>query len=626
MKKYLILIAAIIVALTAFLIIKLPKKDNAEVISAYDEIFKLQAEVDKELLAYQDDSSYTFDNPKIVVNPYKIAPLTAIIIFQTDEEVSVEVTINDKKITTIDKSIKHSIPIYGMFANYENKIKLKLSNGKEKEYTIKTDEYKGDKVTLVKTSTKVKNSLYFLSPNFVDNCIIDENGEVVWYIDGGYAGDIEFLDNGHFYISNPRQGENGVKINYSSFVEMDYLGKIYKEWITDYGLHHELIPLKDNKMLVLGGKDNSPFVDSVIYIMDLKTGNTLQELDLYEFLHDIDPELIENLGAPFDLVNNSAEYDEETHDMMISLRGMNSLMKFNLDTKEIKWIFGDPDIWGDKFSKYILKVTDNTRYLGGQHSAFYTKEGYISVHNNDIDQFDLSESNLSHYINRHSTNVILKVDEKNMTIKTVWSYDANPKLFSNVAGHMQILDNNHKVLTYGWAMKQDAYKKANEILYTDPVYKNGVVMEIDENDNVLFEATIPGLIYRTFKIDSLYTTTSNYEIKSYERIIGYKNNGEEIEVKEAKKLVKNAKKYEGEFKASNNRISISDELNKDDEVKVLFIGDKAYNYIYKNKTDIVPKAFNSGIVTRQMNVPTGKYHVYININGTYYDTEKVVEF
>lgn len=630
-KKIIIIIAVIIiiVGLSYFIYSNINHEKQKTVISAYDEIFEIQKEVDKEIEGYINDKQYTVQEPKVILNPYKIAPLTALVIFQTDEEVSIEIKVNGVTVTNMESSKYHSIPIYGMYADYENKIELLLSNGESKEIYIKTDPYEGDPITLEKTSKEVENNLYFVSPNFVNDCIIDGKGNVVWYVSGGYAGDIEFLKNGHFYISDPNQGMNGVKINYSSFLEMDYLGKIYNQWITEYGLHHELIPLSDNKMMVLGANDNSNFFDSYIYIMDLKTGKVIQHIDLYKLLHDIDPELIEGLGTSFDLVNNSADYNEKTGDLLISLRGLNSLMKLNFNTKQIKWIFGDPEFWGENFSEYMLKVIDNTRFLGGQHSAFITENGLIGVHNNDIDQFDLSNSNLSHYLDRYTTCDLYYVDEDNKTIRTVWQYTANKEFFSNVAGHMEILENNNKLITYGWAMKKEAYENPSEVLYTDPNYKNGVILQIDANDDILFRISMPGLIYRTFKIEGLYKEeTKNFEVKELSRINGTNVNGNVIETSSISNELKKSKEYQNKIKITTNRVYINDELSNNDVADILFVGENnlTYIYSYKKADEGAPKSFNSGFASIQVNIPEGNYDIYVKINDTYYNTNLNVKF
>ena len=298
MKKVLITLI-ILCIFCGWAIYQIKEKNN--VFSPYDEVFEIQEKVDQKIKAYQEDAKYTIQNPKVLLNPYQISPLSALVIFQTKEETEVEVYINDRFATKMKESKKHSIPIYGMLSNYNNKILLK-TNTTEKEITIQTEEYTGDKVSVLKSSDELEG-YYFVSPNFVDDFVMDTKGNVCWYLNDNYGGDIEFLENQHFYISDSKQGINGVKINYSSFLEMDYLGKIYKQWIPQYGIHHEIIP-KENELLILGGKDDSPFVDSILYIIDKNTGKTLYELDFYEFLSSIDPELMNSLGSKFDLVNN----------------------------------------------------------------------------------------------------------------------------------------------------------------------------------------------------------------------------------------------------------------------------------------------------------------------------------
>lgn len=628
MKNVLIIIALILAIIGVAYMIG-DNKEEKQIISAYDEIYQIQKEVDKEIAKFIEDNSYTIENPKIMLNPYKLSPLTALVIFQTEKEQTVEVSVNNSKMTTMESTTKHAIPIYGMYADYENIIELKLNDGTAKQLTIKTDKYEGEEVILEQTSNEVVNNLYLLSPNFVNNCIIDGKGNVVWYLKGDYAGDIEYLDNGHFYISDPHQGRNGVKINYSSFVEMDYLGKIHKQWVIEYGLHHELVQLSDNKMIALGASDSSNFFDSYICMIDLETGKTLKYIDLYELLHNIDAKLIESLGTSFDLVNNSVDYNEQTGDMLISLRGLNSLMKLNFNTSEIKWIFGDKEFWGENFAKYMLKIQDDTRILGGQHSAFYTSDGLIAVHNNDIDQFDLTNANLSHYLDRYTSCDFYKVDEENMTIETVWQYTANKELFSNVAGHIELLENGHKLITYGWAMTEEAYQNPEEVLYTDPVYKNGIVREIDTSGNTVFEARMAGLIYRTYKLDSLYKLqTENYKITEFNRINGTETNAKIVEKDTIEKALKKAEKYNNKLEIITNRVYINDELQLTDSADVIFVGenDKVYVYSYKEAGKEGPKSFNSGYVSKKMNVPTGKYEAYIKINEDYYDTDLIIEF
>ena len=121
MKKYgilLIVITGIILIGIIYLNSIQSKQTATRVISAYDEIFEIQKKVDEEISNYKKDKQYTLEEPKIIKNPYKIAPLTALIIFQTPEEVEIEIKVNDVTMTTMEKSKEHSIPIYGMYADF----------------------------------------------------------------------------------------------------------------------------------------------------------------------------------------------------------------------------------------------------------------------------------------------------------------------------------------------------------------------------------------------------------------------------------------------------------------------------------------------------------------------------
>lgn len=594
----LIIIIAVI-GIIAFFIYNLNQKRDffkgKETEYALGDIINYQKQTDEQIQEYMQDTNYTLENPKIMVNPYGLTPLTALIIFTTEEETEIQVQVNGNDMTTVEKDTVHAVPIYGMYAGYDNVIKLTDEQGNSQEYTITTQEYDGDLLQVEISDENLDDSLYFLSPNFVENCIYDKEGNLLWYIEGDYAGDIKYLDNGHFYISDPYQGTNGVKINYAGFLEMDYLGKIYKQYITPYGYHHEIVQLDDNKILTLGANDDSDFLEAVLYIMDLETGEVTYYLDMYEFLHNIAPEWIESLGNDFDFVLNSAYYDQDTGDVVISCRGIGVIMRLNLETEEIKWMFGDPNNLPSEFDEYLLTVTDDTKYPYGQHSVFITEEGYIGFHNNDADQFNMESEELTDYLDNYTTNVIVEVDEENMTVHTIWEYDADQKEFSKVGGKLEILSNGNTLINYGWSITQEAYENPEGISIDDTDYLNGVVVELDENNNVLFRATTTGLIYRVYKTKLYEENTDNYKVSEYKKIDGTEFNGEEIQTSTIESELINAEKYDYEFEVQINRMMLTLPIVEEDSVDVIFVGEdgKSYIYNYKETGEEVKEAFNS---------------------------------
>ena len=588
-----------------------------DIIYAYGEIIEKQTQMDKKIKEYIKDD-YTFEKAKVIVNPYELCPLTALIIFNTDDEVSIGVNINGKDVTKTEKTKSHVIPIYGLYDNYNNIIKLTLGD-KSVNYSVVTEEFDGNRINVEKTLNE--DGLYFVSPNFESNAIYDSSGKLVWYIVGDYAGDIEYLSNGHFYISDPYQGTNGVKINYSSFIEMDYLGKIYNQYVSDFGYHHELIPLSESKMLVLGAEDKSDFLESVVYTMNLNTGKIIESFDLYDILYKIDSEWTKKLGTNYDIVINSAQYFKDSKELLISVRGLNSIMMINMENYEIKWIFGDKKIYSDAFKNYFLKPMGNTRYTAGQHSAFITEDGLLGVHNNDYDMFNKSIK-LKDFINNYTSVNLYKIDYSKKTIESVWEYSSNKKEFSKVAGYFDILDDGNKLITYGWSISQEAYKNVNNITINNEKYLNGVIEEIDKNDNIVFRATSPDLIYRTYKISSLYKDiTDNYEVQDYKRISNLEIDNEEVLTLSLGNEFKNAKKYNGNVETYINRIILTDDFLESDEVNVYLVSKKYKTYIYNYK-EKNKKESNSIRVSQE----NGIYSLYVKVNDVMYDTQKVINF
>ena len=222
-KNYELLIYFFVVVIIGLILLGIAKERRND-IYALGDIVETQKHVDEQISKFMNDKSYTLNNPKVIVNPYKLTPLTAIVLFNTKEETSIKVTINGKFTTTVESTKSHAIPIYGLYAGSDNTVLLEDDKGNTKELTIKTEDYEGDKLKVEYADESLNDQVYFLSPNFVENCIYDKEGNLLWYIKGDYAGDIVYLENGHFLISDPYQGTNGVKINYAGFLEMDYLG------------------------------------------------------------------------------------------------------------------------------------------------------------------------------------------------------------------------------------------------------------------------------------------------------------------------------------------------------------------------------------------------------------------
>ena len=152
------------------------------------ELINRQAETDAKIKEYLDDKSYTFTDPKVLVNPYEIAPLTALIIFNTDKKTAIGVNINDYLYFDTVETTQHIIPIYGLYDGKDNIITLTDDDGSTGQVVIHTESFKGERLNVeISDVDKLDDKVYFLSPNFVENCIYDKYGNLLWYINDDYA-------------------------------------------------------------------------------------------------------------------------------------------------------------------------------------------------------------------------------------------------------------------------------------------------------------------------------------------------------------------------------------------------------------------------------------------------------
>ena len=130
------------------------------------------------------------------------------ITFYTETEESVEVIIkgkndNDLKLNYDEKTNYHYVPVFGLYADYENSITIKVSDGSSESVKIKTDDIDDRKLLSDKQySDEIKDDMYFItSPLSMSSYAFDAYGNIRWYVDSYYH-NIEKLDNGHILIGN----------------------------------------------------------------------------------------------------------------------------------------------------------------------------------------------------------------------------------------------------------------------------------------------------------------------------------------------------------------------------------------------------------------------------------------
>ncbi len=172
---------------------------------------------------YFNSYGYSIDNPHVIVNPYGNSPLTGIVMFETNDYSDVSVCIKNKNNEcdisySFGKYKYHIIPIYGLYADYNNSIVLK-AEGKEKVINIKTDALPDDFGDVL-----FDGSFSFYNGNYP--YASDSEGNVRWYFNRKYFGNVTFNDN-YVIVGNDSYTENGT----IGIYRMNLLGKIYNEYL-----------------------------------------------------------------------------------------------------------------------------------------------------------------------------------------------------------------------------------------------------------------------------------------------------------------------------------------------------------------------------------------------------------
>ena len=245
------------------------------------DIFTVQS--NKEV--YFNVYGYDIGNPNIIVDPYGNSPLTALVMFTSDDYSEVSVTIKGKYGNDINYTFSndkyHLIPIYGLYADYNNTVIIKCE-GREKIINISTSSLPED---FLFSENMVSDNYSFYNNGYP--YAIDSYGDVRWYLNEHFFGNVTLLDNGNVIVGSNEYNDEDSTL---SFYRMNLLGKIYSEYLLDNGYYGVNTNFEGN-IIVKSDK---------YLVMDLQTGNIIDELD------EIDGgDTVNNI---FDLYNGAINY------------------------------------------------------------------------------------------------------------------------------------------------------------------------------------------------------------------------------------------------------------------------------------------------------------------------------
>ena len=617
--------------------------DMVQPVEETEDMLVHQENLEKEFTTTEEN---TIDNPKIIVNPYEISPLTALILFETRDLTAPTVTIvGEDESTTFTKTFtpnkKHVLPIYGLYPDRNNEVIITL-NGEDYTFHIQTDPLPEDfalPTDVTADKEELDQELYFVTPSSQGyTAAYDINGDVRWYLTENMIWDVQRLRNGNIMLSsnrliNPPYYTTGL-------VEMDLTGKIYYEYVLPGGYHHDVYELENGNLLVASNDFDSGTVEDYIVEIERDTGNIVKRIDLKEILPMDEGK--NQMATDYDWFhNNSVWYDSDTNSITLSGRHQDAVVNIDYNSLEINWIVGSHDGWSEEYQKYFLDpIGDDFEWQWAQHAAMILPNGDLFVFDNGNNRSKTEEDSVKASDN-YSRGVIYHINTIDKTIEQVWEYgkDRGSEFYSPYISDVDYLGEDHYLIHSGGINTVDG-EPGNEPAGLENVDSmNSITTEV-KNDEVIFEMNLPTNLYRAEKMD-LYSN-SVFKLGAGSRLGNMgetEQDGTTKSVLFAKGINDEYKKHDIQITKETDRLVVTGTFQRGDEVEIILdsiFDKKAYQLVVSKHpyTAMCVDVFTeeeteNGIsVTKYINSEniSGKKYIYIKINGTIYDTNQYVIF
>ncbi len=324
------------------------------------------------------DTKYTSTDPYVKVNPYGINPLSAYIMFDSQNPVKYTYTIhsedeeNNFVYSNEDYNTTVKIPVIGLFENTNNKVSISLEDESglksSSEVVIATgaaDYYPMDVKIKGDLDDETANGWYFDA--FYN--AFDTSGNIRYNLNAGVEDNpMKFKDDSFF-----------VKVdNYQTIYQLNIMGKIinaYKTPSAEYNFHHDVVQTNDGYTYALASYnvdfENIPYAESLIFKYDDSSEYPIEIFDVHD---DFDENLVSQYGTPNtnDIIHlNSIDYIEESNELIVSSQSQSVIAALDADDGSVVWVIQDDESNVENKDKSLeILNAENFERTSGQHTVF----------------------------------------------------------------------------------------------------------------------------------------------------------------------------------------------------------------------------------------------------------------
>lgn len=482
-----------------------------------DGIIEEQYQAELSFLGEYDKGEYTFESPYIKLNPYLIAPLTALVMFKTENAEQVKVVVKgktkdgDMTYRPVSDSRNHVIPIYGLYENYKNSVELYLTNGQCKKIEIQTSEA-GEKLLKPRKIETTKgymgdHCMFLTAISPVYFSAFDYAGDCRWYVTSNFVFDLKRSRNGRLLVGSDRLIEPAY--NTTGVYEMGMIGKIYNEYRIPGGYHHDHFEMENGNLLILTQILERGVLEDTCDLVDRTTGEVLKTYDFQDVL-PVYPHGGSGSQSEYDWFHNNALwYHKDTNSICFSGRHQDNIINLDCETGKLNWILGDPTGWPEDMKPYFFTPVgdvENFDWQYEQHGAVMLPDGDVMCFDNGHWRSKIKEEYRSAEDN-FSRGVRYCIDTEKMEIEQVWQYgkEQGSELFSTFIGNVEYYEDGHYLVHFGGNAVLNG-----EVMNVPPASLRGKPEEKDvilnaftyeiKADKIMYELVMPASLYRAEKL------------------------------------------------------------------------------------------------------------------------------
>ncbi|CAM3302505.1 aryl-sulfate sulfotransferase [Nosocomiicoccus ampullae] len=357
-----------------------------EIIESNEEFYKLDnnKEVIKEIKKKDDEinekfyeDTYTYDNPFVVVNPYGNSPLSAYVLFTTDEPTQITYTVEGKtkdteySYTTKKYSVRHEIPLMGLYAGQVNNVKLEVENENGEVLThdlaVETEDIDSDFYTAEitqKNELKINDGLTYMKPSSGELFGVDNAGDIRFLLTNESSEIFNYNEEtGHFILNTVSETEEDTKL-FNDLIEIDPVGRIYKAYTYSQShydgekpIHNDIITLNNGNILMLVHNNKDDYIKDAMIEVDWDNGKVLNVVNFKEIL----PESFYKYTESKDWLSQSSVSQTEDDTLIVSFLNQNIIAEIKYPEIEFNWIIANEDEWpkeDDGLGEKIIESSD----------------------------------------------------------------------------------------------------------------------------------------------------------------------------------------------------------------------------------------------------------------------------